>query len=33
MNTLKTKGLFSPKQVGERIKECRTELKQSMPEP
>jgi len=29
---LKTKEMFSPKQVGERIKERRTELKLSMPE-
>ena len=29
---MKTKELFSPKQVGERIKERRTELKLSMPE-
>ncbi|MCQ4808027.1 helix-turn-helix domain-containing protein [Intestinimonas massiliensis] len=32
MNTLKPKEMFSPKQVGERIKERRTELKLSMPE-
>jgi len=32
VNTLKTKEMFSPKQVGERIKERRTELKLSMPE-
>jgi len=32
VNTLKTKEIFSPKQVGERIKERRTELKLSMPE-
>ena len=32
MNALKTKEMFSPKQVGERIKERRTELKLSMPE-
>ena len=29
---MKTKEMFSPKQVGERIKERRTELKLSMPE-
>lgn len=29
---MKTKEIFSPKQVGERIKERRTELKLSMPE-
>lgn len=29
---MKTKDMFSPKQVGERIKERRTELKLSMPE-
>jgi transcriptional regulator with XRE-family HTH domain len=32
VNALKTKEMFSPKQVGERIKERRTELKLSMPE-
>jgi transcriptional regulator with XRE-family HTH domain len=32
VNALKSKEMFSPKQVGERIKERRTELKLSMPE-
>jgi transcriptional regulator with XRE-family HTH domain len=32
VNALKTKEMFSPKQVGERIKERRTELKLTMPE-
>jgi len=32
VNALKPKEMFSPKQVGERIKERRTELKLSMPE-
>jgi len=32
VNALKTKEMFSPKQVGERIKERRTELGLSMPE-
>jgi transcriptional regulator with XRE-family HTH domain len=32
VNTLKTKEMFSPKQVGERVKERRIELGLSMPE-
>jgi transcriptional regulator with XRE-family HTH domain len=32
VNALKPKEIFSPKQVGERIKERRTELKLSMPD-